>query len=521
MPTVHAPPPGGEGGTNSAYNAGEDEKSFASPSWVLPLALPSRFAGVSLVNQSFADPEEPSSVSTALPLGFGVPLPTPTTPPGTGIFVAGLGSLGCCGCACCSAFTVFCNNTKISGATVTISNSGGTVTSGTTDANGRVTLCYGTAGNYTVATTGTGHTDTSFTYRLACGQPVSLGVCLQACIYAFRCGGFSGLPGVDISITDSMGGAVSSGTTGPTGCALLPVPTNGPTCTATATYSGQTASESFTTLCGACGFFPSAAFGIFKAEILGCGGNPLPGATVTVDSTSQTTDSTGFIPGILLACGTNCVALTHTLSVTATDFQAVSGTFYTACGAAPNPYMILPCAVPLQLTPSAGFGCGCSGVPQKCVTPFPNTLTLVDSTYGTVTLTNSSGTVGHWFGQQTVNFPGFCCCAAKTVTIYYEFVLDPFSFGPPQCSLFITWGQSGHFMPFPACAVPDGPPFCPEGDDSGTVKGEQIPFTTFSCDPLMAAVSFGGNTCFRGFGGLPADGAGVYSPVGTNITITE
>ena len=180
---------------------------------------------------------------------------------------------------------------------------------------------------------------------------------------------------------------------------------------------------------------------------------------MTINGTSQTTASDGTITGVLLAAGPSSGYINYPFSVSATNFQTITGSINVESGNAPNPYVIDPCYIGLGgfgMKPSSGYACGCKtnifpadGMPC-CNTPLPNTLTLGDTLYGPITLTNISGDPnnGFWTGTRTVTFEAWCCCPEASVTIVYQLFYQT---GVPECVLSIVWGQSGTHIVFPLC----------------------------------------------------------------------
>ena len=269
MPSAHdnvvvTPEPAGATGTRPK------RRSRVFSAHIMPTALPALLPGAVLLAQPTRSKRKKQPPSEVIALDIGAPVPTTNA---TSVFQAGLGSLGCCGCTCCSLFTVFCSTTIPTGipvATVTITSLDGmtTIDSGTTDSNGRVKLCYPSAGHYLISVSGSGHNDFSDRdYLLNCGRPVLIGVCFQTCVYVVNCNG--NVPVSGVTITSSSGG---SAVTVRNGCALVPVPSAG-TYTFTATWGGQTASQTETvTGNGICSYL-EVAFAIWRAQTYGCTGN--------------------------------------------------------------------------------------------------------------------------------------------------------------------------------------------------------------------------------------------------------
>lgn len=125
----------------------------------------------------------------------------------------------CCCVGCCQTFTVVCSGTAVDGATVTIKSGSTTITSGTTNSSGVVTLCV-PAGTYTVTASGSTCKFTSFALALTCGEAHTLQCCPTLCS---GCGGFP----TTLFVTDTPGTITCTLVTGTVGeyvgCATLGV----------------------------------------------------------------------------------------------------------------------------------------------------------------------------------------------------------------------------------------------------------------------------------------------------------
>ncbi len=475
---------------NGGGSAGDNRRRRRSrvfQSQALPLSLPARLPGAAIVAYPPAR-RTPSLIASAqtIPLGFGAPLPLPDQPATVSFFQVGSGT--CTGCSCCSKFIVACNGVGVAGATVTVSTLlGVTVTSGITDSTGSVTLCYIKQGKYLVSATGTGHNDIiNQTTTLVCGQPVTLGVCLQCAVYVLECNTIP-VAGVAISITPVGGGAMTTGTTGPNGCALVPVSSYLISYTITATWNGQTASAVWngSGFRGQCGIL-DAGFGIVKFTVLGCAGLPLEGAIVDLNGISQVTDVNGMITGYLLAPGNNCAAQSYSWTITdaANNFEPLTGTTNIFCGNAPNLYMACPCET-VVMTPAVGFDCFCNQTwnSPKCNTPLPVLLTLSDSIWGEVDLIDVGG--GLWEGTLSVPFPAYCDCPAGEPEILYQFSLNPM--GVDACKLTVSYGCDHLAKTTPCDAICGAAVFpttcCPDGFTN--VIALVVNPTKFSCSPFL------------------------------------
>ncbi len=447
-----------------------------------------------------------------MPKAFGAFIPI-ITPPGTGVFMSGLGSLGCCDCECCSVFYVVCGGTFLSGVTITVSTpTGGLVATGVTGSDGTVKLCYGSAGSYLVSATGTGHTDViDRPLNLICGQAVTIGVCFQAAIYVFDCnGGLSGLSGVGgIPITihsgscPPSGSPVGTGTTGVNGCALVSIPSAGTYCVS-ATWMGQTASQTFTfDGAGFCGRL-DAGFVIWRACVNGCS-LPLDGASVTVSGgtlsgpTTQVTDSSGCIEGFLLGPGVDNVPTIYSYEIDppptfSARFVSITGTFSVGCGNSPNPFCTDPCFLNVFLTPASDYACACG-----CNIPVKKELQFTDAILGgPITLTYGSWPIGTpgsifftfsgWFGGPIAGHGQHCACSSAGA-VYYLWPTGSGALG--DCQITAIWSQTGAAIgtipchgAFPCIGCPDDTLFSAHGPLHSWQIQATLPAGYPQCYPL-------------------------------------
>jgi hypothetical protein len=113
----------------------------------------------------------------------------------SGRWVSGEGTVGECNTKIC----VFCITTPISGASVMVLSGVTTIASGTTGANGCVTLNIGSAGTYTVNVTAAGYNNYSASQNLTCGGETDINLC--ACP---NCFGASPPNTIHITVTGAM-----------------------------------------------------------------------------------------------------------------------------------------------------------------------------------------------------------------------------------------------------------------------------------------------------------------------------
>ena len=190
-----------------------------------------------------------------------------------------------------------------------------TIDSGTTDSNGRVKLCYPSAGHYLISVSGSGHNDFSDRdYLLNCGAP-----CSHRRLFSDvrLCGELqrqrAGVRRHDHIKFGRFGGNSANG------CALVPVPSAG-TYTFTATWGGQTASQTETvTGNGICSYL-EVAFAIWRCRLMAAletNSQDLPsracGATVTINGTRRRPTSTEY-HGCSAGCGSIYPATSTTRS---------------------------------------------------------------------------------------------------------------------------------------------------------------------------------------------------------------
>lgn len=175
----------------------------------------------------------------------------------------------CCGSCACQTIAVRCSGSAVSGATVTITSGGTTVFTGTTDGSGQVTPCLA-AGTYGISISGGTCTHSiNTTITLACGGSYSFDCCCAAITVCLLCcdGSTVYSCGATVTLTDSGGATVATGTTGGSGCVTLD-PTNTPAtititptspnyCTYTGTAPACGASHTYTLACNCPGVLNS------------------------------------------------------------------------------------------------------------------------------------------------------------------------------------------------------------------------------------------------------------------------
>ncbi len=316
------------------------------------------------------------------------------------------------------------------------------------------------------------------------------------------CGGGSGCS-VTICVKNCSGAAISgvtvsisstppvNGTTGGGGCVALDVTTAG-TYAISFSASGYvpfntsvafSCNNTFNFVLVATGS-PTATF-----NVTGCCNLALPGATLTIDGGTYTTDASGNVVLGIAAAGS------YPWTVSKARFSNATGTLVvsTACGTGTGGGA--------ALTEATGYHCGCNTSTPDAVArpdPLPTTLHLTDSVYGTTTLTYSGG-AGGWVGTLSVTSIPVLCCPALPVTITYTLSGDC-SGGPTVCIFTIAYTTR--------TSPADG---CP---GAGTAAGFNSPQTETDGIPYSATATVAGNhVCTVGHQLL-------YNST-TTITITE
>ncbi len=487
--------------------------------------------------------ERRSPPLSRMPEGVGAPLPTFNA---VAVFASGLGNLGCCQCDCCNVYHVFCGNTNIAGATVTIKDApaGTTIDSGVTDASGNVKLCTPAKGTYYLTVSGTGHTDfTDRAYTLDCGRTVQIGVCFQVAVYVLQC---SFTPVVAQIVVKLAGITVGSGvTSAANGCATVATLGNPNTYEIIAAWSGQSATQTIVNpLDVSCGVnLLSAGFGIWKPRVFGCAGpfesspgvypGALEGATVTVNGIPagpQVTDAAGNITGFLLAPGT------YTYSITRTRFTTITGSFAVFAGNAPNAYVTTPCdKITMLADPS--YQCFCFATFNNPACNIPVTkggLDFTDSVLGSTVLTFGTYNLGPlvglftgWYG--TLDGHGSCCVCTGLGKVHYLFSTGAnCGTGAIGCCVTAIWTMNGAAINTAPCFGALGPCLvCP--DDSlllgAPVSGFTAGLISRTCQPfsVLQFSHFPIPVCSYAFGIIPQTVSNPWgcAPIDIAWTLTE
>lgn len=434
-------------------------------------------------------------------------------------------------------FHVTCSAASVTGATVTVSDSGGQVASGTTDSTGAVSLRIPGSGTYTVTATGGTCTETyTATMALTCGNSYALDCCCSVTVCVTACP-TGAIVGATVTVKDATSGAtIATCTTAAGGCCTLSIPAAGSYSVSAAASGYQTFTSTRNLACGGQVFIPLQTTGIdsdWQFYVSGCcnkgqpsAGNvtqpqPLAGATVTVtgpdgDTRTATTDANGFAGFPITKAGS------YSGTVAADRFTTVTvgPQTFPDCPNSPTVGFQQP------LSPAPGYYCtGPDSTGYYPANPAPATLHLTDTVTGGCTLTYQAGQdPSYWEGSITYNYPGSanCGCPAVPLTVTYT-LYDCGNSG----QLGVSWGTcdigtclSGAFFKSGTC--PHDPPV-PAQSCVGKPDNTQI---LNNCGPNGSATA--GNTTiahtvpFDFTGTIPANTSctSLY-PNGATITITE
>jgi hypothetical protein len=235
------------------------------------------------------------------------------------------------------------------------------------------------------------------TRRRCCCGPPSCKICIttKLCVDAV-------LSNVTVTVTQG-GTTVGTGTSNASGVCCIDVPESG-SYVVTVTKTGYTGSNKLVNV--TC---PGTTAAVLTLQLIanqhrfavqGCGSSGVPGATVTINDGSYTTDSSGYVYF-------SAPIATYSYSVSAPRFTTKTGTvniqFCTGSQVGSGP-----------LTPASGYHCSLSSCPY----PLPDSVTLTDSVIGTTTLSWVADR--SWEGTLTYSFPGYCGCPAKSTTMKYS-----------------------------------------------------------------------------------------------------
>jgi hypothetical protein len=245
----------------------------------------------------------------------------------------------------------------------------------------------------------------------ACGP----GACLL-CVHVASCGG---TPTSGATVVVKQGATtIGSGVTDASGNYCCDITATGPgTYNAAVSLTGNTGSNKDVVVT-TCPGTTSAGLtvsptgnGRVTGNVKGCQSNPLPGATVTINGGTYTTDSSGNWAAAVPSG-------TYPFTVTFPPrFNAGSGTATVTSCTNSNQSTTLTPATGYQCLPTYG-ACG--------TTPFPLKTTLQFTDTGT----GMSGAVV--YGMNTgmhFSYAGFCACAAKA-SVGYEVFVDPCGLSP-------------------------------------------------------------------------------------------
>ena len=229
---------------------------------------------------------------------------------------------------------------------------------------------------------------------------------------------------------------------------------------------------------------------------------PLPGATVTIDGQSYTTDATGKVIVTIGKAGT------YSWSASKDRFTTQTGSItVTACVA-------LSPVITVTMVPAAGYHCApqlSTRTAVNLVDPVPDTLHATDSRYGPVTLIYDVPTAS-WLGTLTVTMPSSCFCTPRAVKITYTMNSCPVGNGFTHTAIVIT----DHSIGCPCPCDPATNPLCLPGTNTLGPRGTIVE-TLSPTIPFNYTMTSTGGTCSCG-SNLNYD---VLHPGGYNATVTE
>lgn len=300
------------------------------------------------------------------------------------------------------------------------------------------------------------------------------------------------ISGAVVTVKDSLGATVGSGTTGAPGTVSVSITAAG-TYTVVVAKTGQaTATVSVTATCTANAVTVQLGR-VFSVRVFTQCSLNLPGLTVTATlggvSYSGITNGIGQVLIPVQANGT------YTITITGQHARFAA---YSASVSMPSCTQVIHNPVLPAATGYAVF-CGLavgevSG--QQCLIPVPTTLNLTDSVYGACALTFNSLS-GTWDGTKSVSYAGCASpsCPAKTVDVTYSLAQN--TFGGTGQNLQISYKQVS---------------LCPDPAGASTVAG-LASIGTKSC-PMAFSLSLTINA------GTNAK-ARLYCGTAATFTITE
>jgi hypothetical protein len=223
------------------------------------------------------------------------------------------------------------------------------------------------------------------------------------------------ISGAVVTIKDSLGATVGSGTTGAPGIVTIPITAAG-TYTVEVVKTGQETVK-MTVVATCTTNAVTALMGrLLTVTVKGCNSFNYPGATVTATlsgvSTVGTTNGSGQVILSLQATGTYSLSVTEPTGRFATFTTTVS---VTTCTTTTTVNLLVATGYHCQDWESAG-GTG----NRDCLLPLADTLFLTDSVYGgPTTLTWNTGSSA-WLGSKLVTYPACGLCThTGTATLRY------------------------------------------------------------------------------------------------------
>ena len=341
-----------------------------------------------------------------------------------------LGWPGGCGCCCPSKVNVLVSDCDgvVSGASVTITQGGTTLASGTTGSDGRFRWPFsGYSGDVTVSFV-SGAWSGSQTITLPADTPncpnvdVNFTYVNKICVHAIGCGGFG-----DATTVQATVGSQNCTTDATTNqcCITLTSPAPNPvTISAQPTIGGPTYTKSVAPGCSVVDF--GNIYGKVCSFVYDCSGLAISGATVTLNATgdTRTTGADGK------CCITPSAPITSSATLTAT-YPGLNPSTQTVSCAGDTYIQLLP--------PGLGTTDACCpgdplGVPtQWCVTyagqTFP--ITLNKATCANVTVNNAV--------VPSPTYPFYCSIISATIGLQFILTCGRDSYGNPILSLTVKW----------------------------------------------------------------------------------
>lgn len=318
------------------------------------------------------------------------------------------------------------------------------------------------------------------------------------------CSDGSAVAGATITVFDSAGATVGTGTTDAGGMTTVTIPAAGNYKVRVVKTGQTTVTVDVAATCTMNAILVELGR-VLRVTAIGCGasgaGRQVVGATVTASRLGTNylgiTDASGVADIALPANGTYAVTIAEALGR-----LAYSGSVVVSCGVG-----VIPLAA--TMLPTAGYHC-ISWTTAAC-RPYPiaDTLHLTDPLYGPTTLTWNN-TTSRWEGSITVTIPA-CppspCATAVGVVLYY--------FLAPTSSLYTIDGGTNRWALTTTIRV-NGGTGCPDPTNTGPLTGIQTWVSAVTCPPSAFAATMSDSIARAGTAG------NMYCTIPfASITITE